>query len=126
VTIGGGVVACGMRAGSAGIAIPVGVGFGTGSGAFATAALPCAVKVCAGAAFAFEYAFAFVPVFDDEVEPQLDPVEAHGFEGATGCCFADEPQLGPAAGELETGENVAGNDEIARGFVNGMTFADTR
>jgi hypothetical protein len=51
---------------------------------------------------------------------------AHGFAGATGCCFAAEPQLGPGDGTFETGENVAGSDEIARGFVNGMTFADTR
>ena len=60
-----------------------------------------------------------------EFEPQVPPVDCHGFAGAGGCAFA-EPQLGPFDGTLETGENVAGIDEIARGFVNGMTFADTR
>jgi hypothetical protein len=60
------------------------------------------------------------------LEPQLEPVPAHGFAGCCGSCFACEPQLGPVDGTLETGVKVAGNDEIARGFVNGMTFADTR
>jgi hypothetical protein len=61
-------------------------------------------------------------------EPQLEPLDDHGFDGACGAAFACEPQLGPldVGGTLETGENVAGIDEIARGFVNGMTFADTR
>jgi hypothetical protein len=65
-----------------------------------------------------EVAFAF--------EPQLEPLDAQGLAGCCGSCFACEPQLGPLDGTLETGENVAGMDEIARGFVNGMTFADTR
>ena len=60
-----------------------------------------------------------------ELEPQLEPLDCHGFAGAGGADFA-LPQLGPFDGTLETGENVAGSDEIARGFVNGMTFADTR
>lgn len=108
LTNGGGGVACGMRDGNAGVAI----GEGIGSGAFATAALP--------------YAVYGVVAEDVELLPQLDPCgEPHGLAGGGGC-LAAEPQLGPAAGTSETGENVAGRDEIARGFVNGMTFADTR
>jgi hypothetical protein len=57
--------------------------------------------------------------------PQLPPVDVHGFDGAGGA-FPCEPQLGLLEGACETGENVAGIDEIARGFVKGMTFADTR
>lgn len=61
-----------------------------------------------------------------ELLPQLEPFDCHGFAGAAGPAAFALPQLGAVDGAFETGENVAGMDEIARGFVNGMTFADTR